>query len=86
MTEPDIANRPTRMLEAGALFSVAINAIRDLGPSLARADRDLRSSVSPSLLIALESFVNEMTEQAQNMSPTAACRSQQLRPDDGRCG
>jgi len=64
----DIANRPTRMLEAGLLFGVAIDAIRviKVEPRTGGQRSALVSVVFS--VIALQSFVNEMTEHAQNMS------------------
>jgi hypothetical protein len=58
------------MLEAGLLFGIAIDAIRAIKvhPRTGGQRSALVSIVFS--VIALESFVNEMTEQAQNMSPT----------------
>jgi len=71
MDEPsNIANRPTRMIEAGVLFGIAIDAIRSIKADPRKGgQRSALVSIVFSM-IALESFVNEMTEQAQNMSPT----------------
>jgi hypothetical protein len=69
MTEPDIAKRPTRMLELGLLFGIAIDAIRAIKvPPRTGGQRSALVSIVFSV-IALESFINEMTEHAQNMSP-----------------
>jgi hypothetical protein len=58
------------MLEAGVLFGIAIDAIRDIKVhSRQGGQRSALISIVFSV-IALESFVNEMTEQAQNMSPS----------------
>ena len=79
----DLAKRPTRMIEAGVLFSVAINAIRDIkAQPRSGGQRSALVSIVFSV-IALESFINEMTEQAQNMSSDSACGSRCVRPDDG---
>jgi hypothetical protein len=71
MDEPsDLASRPTRMLEAGVFLGIAIDAIRNIKvPPRQGGQRSALISIVFSV-IALESFVNEMTEQAQNMSPT----------------
>lgn len=70
MDEPsNIASRSTRMIEAGVLFSVAIDAIRSItAPPRKGGQKSALVSIVFSM-IALESFVNEMTEHAQNMSP-----------------
>ena len=58
------------MLEAGLLFGIAIDAIRAIKvPPRTGGQRSALVSIVFSV-IALESFVNEMTEQAQNISPT----------------
>lgn len=63
-------NRPTRMLEAGVLFGVAIDAIRAIKVHPRQGgQRSALVSIVFSV-IALESFVNEMTEHAQNMAVT----------------
>ena len=63
----DLANRPTRTLEAGLLFGIAIDAIRQIKVHpRTGGQRPALVSVIFSV-IALESFVNEMTEHAQNM-------------------
>ena len=71
MNDPtDIANRPTRMLEAGVLFGIAIDAIREIKVHPHKGgQRSALVSIVFSV-IALESFVNEMTEHAQNMAAT----------------
>jgi hypothetical protein len=70
MDEPsDLASRPTRMPEAGVFFGIAIDAIRNIKVHPRQGgQRSALISIVFSV-IALESFVNEMTEQAQNMSP-----------------
>jgi hypothetical protein len=57
------------MIEAGVLFSVAIDAIRDIKAHPRKGgQRSALVSIVFSV-IALESFVNEMTEHAHKMSP-----------------
>jgi hypothetical protein len=66
----DIAKRPTRPLEAGLLFGVAIDAIRAIKVHPRKGgQRHALVSVVFSV-IALEPFVNEMTEHAQHMAVT----------------
>jgi hypothetical protein len=65
------------------LFGIAIDAIRSIKADPRKGgQRSALVSIVFSM-IALESFVNEMTEQAQNMSPTQPCGSQHVCPDDG---
>ena len=66
----DLASRPTRMIEAGLLFGIAIDAIRAIRVDPRKGGQ--RSALVSIIfsVIALESFINEMAEQAQNMSPT----------------
>jgi hypothetical protein len=55
----DIANRPSRMLEAGLLFSIAIDAVRAIKVEPRTGGQ--RSALVGVVfsVIALESFVNE---------------------------
>jgi hypothetical protein len=63
MNEPsDLASRPTRIIEAGVLFGIAIDAIRSIKADPRKGgQRSALVSIVFSM-IALESFVNEMTE------------------------
>jgi hypothetical protein len=68
----DLASRPTRMIEAGVLFGIAIDAIRAIKVDPRQGGQRSALVTIVFSMIALESFVNEMTEQAQNMSSEPA--------------
>jgi hypothetical protein len=66
--QPNTEMRPSRTMEAGVFFGIAIDAIREIEDDPRRGGK--RSALVSVVfsVIALEAFVNEMTELAQNFT------------------
>jgi hypothetical protein len=66
--QPKTEMRPSRTIEAGVFFGIAIDAIREIQDDPWRGGK--RSALVSVVfsVIALEAFVNEMTELAQNFA------------------